>query len=681
LIGSLLSVYLAGNTVFAAEESGGENDETVSTSDNNNKKKNEKGDSGSGDNDSGSGDKKKDGVVIENGEKDDPITTGQKKDKYSDKGDGDSDKPTQEVEQTTENIDPKVTPKLYDSEVSEESEEVEDTTLAEEKVIGLDKDIEDNCISEERKQKRTSGTPDDQKDYKKKGTIKVKKVDSILGKLIPGTILKITPDPYTLKGSFTIQDNLPSGSGATAETIDCDPSGGVTEINNIELSNYKIQEINSSNGLILHEFDIAMHDQLANMSLNIVNRDLGIPLDGDHNKVPNQFIIILNDDVLDPQSLADQIASKGVKVIHVYDKAAKGIAIKVSNQKILDEILLDPRIASAEQDQIGRIATAAAANATQLNQTLPPGINRVRTVVDTSTTLSEGDNAPDHRDVAAVLDTDVDIAIIDTGVSLTHPDLNVYRNVTFVENTTLGDDDQGHGSHVAGVAAAKDNSLGVVGMAPGARLWAVKVCDKFGSCTISDQIEAVEYVTEHADEIDVVNFSIENSHSTALNNAIAESVAAGVTYIVAAGNSATDASSTTSPADAPDVITVSAVGDSDGKCGGIGKATYIGEDDTFASFSNFGSVVDIAAPGVDIFSTYNGSEYGLDSGTSMAAPHVTGAVASYKAANPDASPEETRSWLINSGSVQTTTCDGKAHGYFSADPDGLAEPMLYAKID
>jgi subtilisin len=215
-------------------------------------------------------------------------------------------------------------------------------------------------------------------------------------------------------------------------------------------------------------------------------------------------------------------------------------------------------------------------------------------------------------------------------------------------------------------------------------LWAVKVCDHLGACTISDIIEGIEYVKDHADEIDVVNISIENTYSSTLNDAIADSVVtAGVTYVVAAGNSGIDASNTTSPANSPDVITVSAIGDTDGKCGGLGSAVptiYEGKfinDDTFAYFSNFGSVVDIAAPGVDIFSTYNGTDYGLDSGTSMAAPHVTGAVASYKAAHPQASTDEIRNWLTTSGSIPITVCDGKAYGYFSGDPDGFAEPMLH----
>ena len=133
-----------------------------------------------------------------------------------------------------------------------------------------------------------------------------------------------------------------------------------------------------------------------------------------------------------------------------------------------------------------------------------------------------------------------------------------------------GDDDNGHGTHVAGIAAAKDNGKGVIGAAPGARLWSIKVCDKAGECKISDMIKGVEYITEHADEIDVVNISVETPFSPALNRAISASIKAGVTYVVAAGNYGQDAS-TTSPASNPDVITVSAIADTDGKCGGLAQ--------------------------------------------------------------------------------------------------------------
>ena len=189
---------------------------------------------------------------------------------------------------------------------------------------------------------------------------------------------------------------------------------------------------------------------------------------------------------------------------------------------------------------------------------------------------------------------DVDIAILDTGIDLDHPDLNVYKDFSVIGNGT-GDDDQGHGTHVAGIAAAKDNGIGVIGGAPGARLWSVKVCNSEGQCKISDMIKGVQYVTEHADEIDVANISVETPLSPALNRAISASIKAGVTYVVAAGNYGQDASST-SPASSPDVITVSAIADTDGKCGGIGPAPDLANttDDTFAPFSNFGPSVSIA---------------------------------------------------------------------------------------
>ena len=102
---------------------------------------------------------------------------------------------------------------------------------------------------------------------------------------------------------------------------------------------------------------------------------------------------------------------------------------------------------------------------------------------------------------------DADIAILDTGIDLTHPDLNVYHEKTFVPGTSSADDDNGHGTHVAGITSAKDNSIGVVGIAPDARLWSIKVLDSNGAGSISDVIAGIDYVTAHSDEIDVVNLS------------------------------------------------------------------------------------------------------------------------------------------------------------------------------
>jgi hypothetical protein len=475
-------------------------------------------------------------------------------------------------------------------------------------------------------------------------------------------MFRIWPSPYTSRDSLVLSDN--------DNRFDCDQRMNVLSLDHVPFKEYKINAIDQLNGGSLVNFNFSINQDLADPIIDIVKRDLGTPLP--IRLVPDQHLLILTTSVTDPGQVAADINSRfKAKILKIYGGGINGILVGVPDAKILDEIMKDPRIAYREQDKIGRIASGE-------RQVLPEGIDRIggdlyrpaSNVLANNLVLSEiGRNHTFSSDV------NVDVAILDTGISLDHSDLNVYKNVSFVNYTTLGNDDNGHGSHVAGIVAAKNNSFGVIGVAPGARLWAVKVCDKEGSCTTSNQIKGVEYVINHADEIDVANISIENLYSPALNSAIKRAVLKGVTFVVSAGNSHQNASNI-SPANSPYAITVSAMADTDGMCGGYGPGTEFGGDDSFANFSNFGKVVDISAPGVDILSTYNGTDYGLDSGTSMAAPHVTGIVALLKANYPNLSPSQVYDMLKGSGSKPNVKCDKDLGGYFIGDVDNPPEPML-----
>jgi subtilisin len=378
----------------------------------------------------------------------------------------------------------------------------------------------------------------------------------------------------------------------------------------------------------------------------------GTALEKTDGKIPDQYIVILKDDSeQSPKNVADEARNKGASILHVYEHAIKGFAMKVPNDTVLEKVKNDDRVAYVELDQV----------VTAFAQVLPTGIDRV-----------DADQSPTVQAGNGVGDTDVDIAIIDTGIYLSHSDLNIYKNKTYVKGTKTGNDDNGHGTHVAGTAAAKDDGNGVVGMAPGARLWAVKVLDRSGSGSLSNVIKGIDFVTQNAGEIEVANMSLGcECTSTSMNTAIRNSVAAGVTYVVAAGNSAKDAS-TFSPANHPDVIAVSAIVDTDGKAGRLGSSTSYGADDAFASFSNYGSAVDMAAPGVKIYSTYKNGGYATLSGTSMASPHVAGAAAIYKATHPSASPADVKSALQSEGIAS-------GPDYFTGDSDGSNEKLLSVK--
>jgi hypothetical protein len=385
--------------------------------------------------------------------------------------------------------------------------------------------------------------------------------------------------------------------------------------------------------------------------------------------IPGRYIIRLQDGS-DPAGVA---RAHGVRAEHIYDSAVHGFAGTLSTGQ-LRTLQRDGCVLSIESDRrvaiLGRVVpdTLAGVIVTSTGDLVPTGVDRIDAELNPCLNAAA-----------------IGIAIIDTGICLTHPELYVAGGISYVSGISSANDDNGHGSHVAGIAEAKLNGVGVRGVAPNARLFAVKVLDSSGSGTLSAVIAGVNWVTKNAKlkGIKVANMSLGfSATSSTLNNAISKSVNAGVTYVVAAGNSAADAASF-SPANHPSVIAVSAVADEDGGCGADGLATYYGADDSFATFSNYGTVVDIAAPGVNIYSTFRDGGYATMSGTSMAAPHVTGCAALYLATHLTATPATVRTVLLSRATPQSPVepwldPSGRERGGFSNDRDASAEPLADA---
>jgi len=374
-------------------------------------------------------------------------------------------------------------------------------------------------------------------------------------------------------------------------------------------------------------------------------------------RIAGQYIVVLEDGAAVATATSTAERMVGASVGHVYRSATKGYSARMS-QADAARVAQLPGVSLVQADE--RVEATA--------QTLPTGVNRAN--ADASPTAAV--DGTDQR-------VDVDVAVIDTGADLDHPDLNVYRpGATNCSLLGLSPEDQnGHGTHVSGTIGALDNGAGVVGMAPGARIWPVKVLNAAGVGSTSDVICGIDYVTAHADQIEVANMSLGGDGSDdgncgrtngdAQHEAICESVAAGVTYAVAAGNDSSDAANST-PAAYDEVITVSALSDFNGQPGGGAASTCRNDvDDTFADYSNFGSDVDLIAPGTCINSTWMNGGYNTISGTSMATPHVAGAAALYLATHPGASPTQVKSALQAAGSADWSDAD---------DPDNTKEPLL-----
>ncbi len=227
----------------------------------------------------------------------------------------------------------------------------------------------------------------------------------------------------------------------------------------------------------------------------------------------------------------------------------------------------------------------------------------------------------------------VKIAVLDTGISSNHPDLTVSGGINLVgtSKNNKWSDDNGHGTHVAGIIAARNNTIGVVGVAPDAQLYAVKVLDAYGNGYISDVIEGIDWAVQN--NMNVVSMSLgTTAYSQALNDTTANAYKAGILLVAAAGNNGDGNLSTDDvlyPAKFDSVIAVSAV-------------DY---NNIAPVWSADGAEVELAAPGVDIYSTWINGGYANASGTSMAAPFVSGVAALVKSKNLSMTPLEIREAL------------------------------------
>ncbi len=367
------------------------------------------------------------------------------------------------------------------------------------------------------------------------------------------------------------------------------------------------------------------------------------------------YIVVLRPTTTDVDLTAARLSNAvSAEVGAIYESALDGFSVTATPLEAA-AIARDPLVAYVERDVPVSIDA----------QSVPTGVSR---------TFAAGNRSIDIDGVDDVR-VDVDVAVLDGGIDLQHPDLNVAGGVDCTTGLTCivgGDDDAQHGTHVAGIIGALDNQVGVVGVAPGSRLWSVKVLDAAGQGFISWILRGVDWVTANAGTIEVANMSLgAPGFSQALRDAIQSAVNGGVAFAVSAGNFDVDAGGY-SPSAFDNVLTVSALADFDGRAGGAGAFTCrFDVDDTLSDFSNWGQVVDITAPGSCIESTVpiERGSYAVLSGTSMAAPHVAGALALLaRVVDPDSAADVQAMYatLLAAGNTAWTDDSG----------DGVQEPLL-----
>jgi subtilisin family serine protease len=359
--------------------------------------------------------------------------------------------------------------------------------------------------------------------------------------------------------------------------------------------------------------------------------------------IPGRYIVVLKDGASGRAVASEHARSANAQVLQTYDAALHGYTANLSAAG-LAKVKADPRVASVTQDAEGVPIQS---------QVLPTGVDRID--ADTSSQLA-GDG------FGAV---NGDVAVFDTGIQVNHPDLNVAGGVNCLDasnayNDHTYGDQYGHGTHVAGIIGAKDDISGVVGVAPGVRLWSVRDLDSRASGTISSQLCGINWVTANGPSlgIKVVNSSqalltartddgnCGYSNGDVLHQAICNSTNAGILWVFGAGNSAV-AFTNAAGMNYPQVLTVTGTADGNGQpnvpttasvtcgsainLGGKKGTTYKETDDKYASFSDWADTAaqqahTVAAPGVCIWSTFLNSTYGYLTGTSMSSPTVAGTV-------------------------------------------------------
>jgi len=321
------------------------------------------------------------------------------------------------------------------------------------------------------------------------------------------------------------------------------------------------------------------------------------------------------------QNLANEI---GFDTIHVYDNATQGFSVRIPDG-IVDELRDIPEVRYIKKDKQN--------NHTPPEEDTPPDEDIIE---DPEPILGPTETPESITRVGGPYLGNADfsnfhIAVIDTGIDASHPDLNVVGELDVVADSGAGNaapgyDPNGHGTHCAGTIGARADGEGVVGMAPGVPMHAIRVLNAEGSGYWTDIVAGLEYVLDHP-EIKVVSMSLggpswDDPNEDPMFEAIAALEAADVTVVIAAGNE-TDDTEYYAPAGYDLGLTVSAY-DASG-----------GTDNGYAWFSNYGDEVDIAAPGMDILSTYPDGQYTELSGTSMATPLVAGAAIAYRAEHPN----------------------------------------------